>query len=272
MKIDLHCHTRVSDGVLTPSELLERALEQQVSLLAITDHDTVDAYQQLPETPALTLITGVEISAQWGSMGVHIVGLNVDLNNASFQTQLKQQQVAREQRAEAIAERLVKKGLPNLLEDVKRLADGSQIGRPHFAEAMLERGIVNNQQAAFKRHLGAGKAGDVKAQWPHMSEAIEWIVASGGIAVLAHPLHYKITQTKRRALISDFKAAGGEAMEVISGSQSQAETTMLAKLCETYSLKASCGSDFHRPNPWSELGIEANACPSICEPVWQNWI
>lgn len=272
MKIDLHCHTTVSDGHLTPLELLQRAEEQSVQLLAITDHDTVGAYQQLLDVDSsVALVSGIELSSQWANMSVHIVGLGIDLSSSDLQDFVAEQQSAREQRGEMIAKNLVKKGLPDLLPAAKEIAGVSQLGRPHFAQAMIDKEIVKTQQAAFKRYLGAGKAGDVKASWPHISEVVEKITAFGGVAILAHPLHYKITQTKRRALIADFKAVGGEAIEVISGRQSSQETDYLKDLCYRFQLEYSCGSDFHRPSPWSELGVDVSKLDQDAA-VWSRWV
>ena len=164
MRIDLHTHTRASDGALTPAELLDRARDNDVTHLSITDHDTLDAYKEVPEHPeGLTLFPGIEWSTTWRRRGIHVLGLNIDRKHQGLQTLVTEQSRARQRRAELIAQRLEKAGLAMDLERVTEIADGSQIGRPHFARYLVETGQVDDFQDAFKRHLGRGKAGDVKA-------------------------------------------------------------------------------------------------------------
>ncbi len=277
MIADLHCHTTVSDGSLEPEALLARAVEQGVELLAITDHDTVDAYTSLFDGAfaalltdnQLQLIPGVELSCVWGKHLIHIVGLNIDIGCTQLVAGLEQQKQARAERAVLIASRLEKLGFTGGYEFALQLVPASQIGRPHFARFLLEKGYVKTQKEAFKRYLGAGKIGDVKVTWPAMQQAIDWIVAAGGVAVLAHPLHYKMTATKLRALIGDFQQQGGQAMEVVNGVQTQDKTHYLTGLCERFGLAASIGSDFHAPGAaWSELG-RAGFLPASCRPVWE---
>ena len=258
-KIDLHSHTLVSDGSLSPLQLLQRAQANAVDILAITDHDSIEAYQQLGNQAlnGLRLIAGIELSTQWRGVGVHIVGLNIDLTSTSILSGVAQQEQARSERAQLIYQRLTKLGLAIDFERVKEIANQSNIGRPHFAQHLVEVGAVKNMATAFKKYLGDGKPG-------------EWIVGAGGVAVLAHPLKYKLTRTKLSVLLDDFIAAGGSGMEVVSGQQNKDETNKLARLCNEKNLLASCGSDFHQPSQWSEIGTMA-AFPSACEPVWAAW-
>ena len=270
---DLHTHTNASDGTLSPSELIQRAVARGVSHLAITDHDTINAYHQLSRqpTPELTLVPGIELSARWMKTGVHIVGLNIDLEDLKLQQCIERQQQARQARAKTIALRLQKCGLPDLLPAAMAMAGSSSIGRPHFARCLVEQGFSKDFKAAFKRYLGNGKAGDVRQLWPTISEVIPWIADAGGTAVLAHPARYKMTATKVRELVADFSAAGGEAMEVVCGQQRPEITNRLADLAVDYGLSASCGSDFHSPdNRWSDLG-QFPALPSGVTPVWERW-
>ncbi|MBT8084356.1 MAG: PHP domain-containing protein [Woeseia sp.] len=271
MKFDLHCHTNVSDGQLSPAQLLERAAAQGVTHLAITDHDTVNAYPDLDCPVGITLIPGIELSTQWRNRGVHIVGLNIDVDNPVLQTGILQQQAARAQRARKIAARLVKQGLPDVHDEALAAAGGSNVGRPHFAQALVAQALVPDISAAFKKYLGDGKVGDVRDVWPDHDVVIEWIRAAGGIAVLAHPEHYKFTRTKLCELLRDFVAAGGTGIEVISGKQEEKITRKLATLADDFGLLASVGSDFHRPGTsWSELGCCA-PLPAQCQPVWSQW-
>ena len=252
-----------------------RARQQGVDIMAITDHDTIDGYLDICEHMAdfspMQLISGVELSCQWGGQTVHIVGLNIDPQCPELLQGVSYLQRARSQRAQLISDKLDRLGFSGAYDFVTRITKGSQIGRPHFARFLVEHNIVPSVEMAFKRYLGAGKPCDIKALWPSMEQVVQWITAGGGIAVLAHPLHYKITATKLRALLTDFKAAGGRAMEVISGSQPKHRIDDMAALAERFELLASVGSDFHRPDSaWSELG-KIGKLPARCQPVWHEW-
>lgn len=273
MNIDFHCHTTASDGSLSPPELLDLAQEREIDMLSITDHDTLEAYQQLHQVNnSIQIIPGIELSSQWNRRGVHIVGLNVGLSSPSILEGVEQQSNARRERAAKIAEKLERFGFKDCLAGALSFASGpEQIGRPHFARYLVEIGAVSNIQQAFKRYLGAGKAGDIKDQWANPETVIGWIRDAGGVAVLAHPTKYKLTRTKLIELLTDFKGAGGEAMEVISGSQVPSVTRDMARLCQNMGFEASCGSDFHTPNQeWAALGKVA-PLPDNCTPIWQRW-
>ncbi|RLA29581.1 MAG: phosphatase [Gammaproteobacteria bacterium] len=273
MIFDLHTHSTASDGSLAPQELLSRAAANGVTCLSVTDHDTVDAYAKLDDSscPGVTVVPGIELSTSWAGRNIHIVGLNIDPNNSDLVNGIRQQKLARLQRAEKIAARLEKKGMDNPLEDVTKLANGSNIGRPHFARYLVEKGIVADFSQAFRKYLGNGKAGDVRQFWSPMEDIIEWILAAGGTAVLAHPAHYKLTNTRLRLLTEDFISAGGQALEIVSGIQTKQLTDKLMRLCDDLQLMASCGSDFHTPgNSWSEIG-KFTRLPANCRPVWENW-
>jgi len=272
-KIDLHSHTLVSDGSLSPLQLLARAKEQGLDMLSITDHDTVAAYEELPELSdgSPMIIPGIEFSTQWRGVGVHIVGLNLDLHSAAIKEGVAAQQQSRSERSVIIGQRLQKAGLPIDMARVAEIANYSNLGRPHFAQHLVELGVVKNVAMAFKKYLANGKVGDVKQCWAELPQIVSWIVDAGGVAVLAHPLKYKMTRTKLAALLDDFILAGGRAMEVVSGQQSSNETESLVRLCNEKSLLGSCGSDFHNPSQWSEIGSMA-AFPQNCKPVWQEWL
>ena len=271
MQIDLHCHTIHSDGVLTPAALISRAIEKGVEVLSITDHDTMAAYHGFVGKPALRLIPGIELSTSWKNLNVHIVGLNVDPHSKAMQEATTQQSESRRQRAHLISQALQRKGISNTLEGAMELAGNSQIGRPHFARHLVSRGICQNLNKAYKQYLGAGKIGDIKNLWANLETVIQWILDAGGIPVLAHPAKYKLTRTRLTSLVSDFTSQGGQALEVVSGSQNKDVTDMLATLTEQFALMSSCGSDFHTPeNSWSELG-RFLPLPSNCRPVWEQW-
>lgn len=259
-KYDLHTHSTASDGTLPPEELLSRAAERGVELLSLTDHDTVAGIDLLKGHPLLDtvrLMSGVELTASWSGRMVHIVGLNIDTQSAQLRRYLEGLERLRNERAEKICQRLVKAGVPDneLLARAKKIAGGGSIGRPHFAQVLVEAGVVNNAQAAFKNYLGAGKTGDVKMQWPTFNEAIDVIRRAGGEAVLAHPTKYKMTFTKIRTLVTDFVQAGGAAIEVSYTGITPNHQADLERLAAQKEILVSAGSDFHSPGQsWTDVG------------------
>lgn len=272
MNWDLHSHTTFSDGSLTPRELVSRALEKGVDVLSITDHDTIDAYRDISlDHDRLTLIPGIELSTQWGSTGIHVLGLNVDLAGDAIVTAATCQTDARLERAVRIAENLKKKGIEDAFEGAKKLSAGGYIGRPQFAQHLINIGKVDSMHTAFKKYMGDGKAGDVKKKWAELPQIIQWIRDANGIAVLAHPLKYKLTRTRLKRLLDSFIEAGGQGIEVVSGQQTPQQTSGMAQLCDEKKLLASCGSDFHMPGkPWAELGSFA-PLPTRLIPVWERF-
>ena len=273
MNTDLHTHTNCSDGQLEPRQLLDRAQNLGIELLAITDHDTVEAYRQLDNnaTGNLKLVAGIELSSQWRKTGIHIVGLNIRLDSDAIGEGVAFQQRMRLERAGMIADRLAKLGLGDCLDTVAKIACNNNIGRVHFARHLVNTGAVKNAQQAFKKYLGAGKPGDIRHLWAEPEQIIRWIRDANGTAVLAHPAKYKLTCSKLHALVADFVNAGGQAMEVVSGKQPVEITRNLAALCRQHGLLASCGSDFHTPDQnWSEIGNFPDLPPD-CYPVWEGW-
>ena len=272
MIFDLHSHTTLSDGVLTPRELIQRAVDKGVEALAITDHDTLDAYLEIPLIQDnIKLIPGIELSTQWETTGIHVLGLNVDLDSDAIKHAALTQSGARLERARRIGERLEKKGIKDAFGAARKLSKGGYIGRPHFAQHLINIGKVNSMNAAFKKYMGDGKAGDVKQHWADLPKIVQWIREANGIAVLAHPLKYKLTRTRLKKLLDSFIQAGGQGMEVVSGQQLPEQTRNLAQLCEQNDLLASCGSDFHMPGkPWAELG-SFTALPNNVIPVWDRF-
>jgi len=271
---DLHCHSNVSDGTLTPEALIARAIEQGVDVLALTDHDGTEgiaAAKNAAQGTNLRLIAGVEISVTWSSGTVHIVGLNVDVENETLQQGLLDMRSFRIGRAEKIAQRLEKVGIKGALDGARKYASDVLLGRLHFAQFLVEQGHAKDINDVFKRFLVRNKPGYVPSEWASLNDAVSWITAAGGQAVIAHPARYKMTATKLRRLISAFKDAGGVGVEVVSGRQHPEEVKTLAKLAEQFELLASCGSDFHTPdNTWVELG-HLSPLPQSCVPIWSTW-
>ncbi len=274
--IDLHTHTTASDGVLTPSELVERARLAGVDCLAITDHDCIGGFLEArnycrDSRIDLCLVSGIEFSCRWSGTTVHIVGLGVKAEHSLLLQGIDQLTQARDRRGEKIGERLAARGFHGALEGARTQAGRSQLGRPHFAQWMVEQGHVADIQEAFSRYLGQGRCGDVKAFWPELAEVVGWITGSGGVAVVAHPLKYRMTRMKLRRLVVDFKAAGGEAIEVVTGRQTRDQTGGMRRLASEYSLEASVGSDFHRDTSWGAgLGVETPCLDGI-RGVWERW-
>ncbi|WP_241521209.1 PHP domain-containing protein [Kineobactrum sediminis] len=274
--IDFHTHTTASDGALSPEQLIDRALDRQIDLFAVTDHDTVAGYQAAAEYynrigGEMTLLSGVEFSCVWSGVTIHVVGLGVDCCHESLRHGVARLQAARGDRAVVIAERLAQKGFKGSLEGALAIAGSSQLGRPHFAAWMVEQGHVADVAQAFHRYLGQGKFGDVKAFWPELAEVTDWIVAAGGVAILAHPLKYRLTRSKLRRLVRDFQEAGGTAVEIVNGRQTSDQTRTLRELALECGLEVSGGSDFHRDSPWgAELGVELRHLGDL-RGVWERW-
>jgi len=271
---DLHTHSTASDGSLSPTQLVERAHQQGVTHLALTDHDGtegIDEAKHMADKAGIALIPGVEISVSWHGATVHIVGLNLDIDNAELQQGLSELRQYRQMRAEAIASKLEKAGYPGALEGAAKYASKTMLGRVHFARFLVEKGHAKDMKDVFKRFLVRNKPGYVSGEWATLVQAVEWIQAAGGQAVIAHPARYKMTATKRRKLLTEFKALGGAAIEVASGNQHPEEVRTMANLAQEFELLASCGSDFHSPdNAWTELG-KMTTLPPFVTPIWNQW-
>lgn len=272
MRFDLHCHTTASDGVLSPAELVRRAAEKEVEVLAITDHDTLAGLDEARSTIAaeqlpLRLVSGVEISTGWEHHEIHIVALGVDEKNPQLTDFLTGQQARREERAQEIGRRLEKCLIPGTYEEAKQLAGDAAVTRAHFARVLVARGVADNMQKVFKKYLSRGNKGYAPAQWPEMGDAITAIHAAGGLAVLAHPSRYDLTAKWIKRLLVAFKAVGGDAMEVSLPQQSPQERANLGQWANEYGLAISVGSDFHFPSNWTELGRHL-WLPKEGTPLW----
>ncbi|EGU49888.1 putative metal-dependent phosphoesterase YciV [Vibrio nigripulchritudo ATCC 27043] len=275
MKIDLHSHTTASDGRLSPEQLIDRAIEFRVQVLAITDHDTVDglsvAHSYIQKNDIdLTLIDGIEISTVWQNKDIHIVGLNIDREHPALQTLIHEQKRRRAERSELIAQRLAKATREGVLEEVREIAGDASVTRAHFAKWLVDNGYAKTMQQVFKKYLTRNNPGYVPPSWCSIEDAVTAIHAAGGQAVLAHPGRYQLTAKWIKRLITAFCEAGGDAMEVAQPQQAQQERRNLADYAIQYKLLASQGSDFHYPSPWMELGRNL-WLPAGVEPVWKDW-
>ena len=243
---------------MAPAELVRAAAAAGVQVLALTDHDTLDGLEEARQAAgevAIRLIDGVELTCLWNRRVIHLLGLGIDPRAPGWGDYLNTLRILRDRRAETIAARLVGRGLPDLLADARAVAGSAPVGRPHFAQAMLNRGLVGSMQQAFDSWLGQGQVGDVKAQWPELAQAVRQIKAADGYAVIAHPTKYKMTFTRLRALVADLLAAGGDGIEVSYPGVTPNHLRDLQQLADRQGLWVSAGSDFHSPSQrWTALG------------------
>lgn len=274
MLIDLHTHSNCSDGTLTPAELVNRAAAAGVQVLALTDHDTITGLDEAQAAAAhcnVVLVPGVEISASWRAQGVHVLGLWIDPQSPDFNAHLAAQTELRRERMRKICVRLAKIGLPGekLLTTVQAFPGVPT--RSHLAHALVAIGAVDSPDAAFRKYLSKGKAAHIAAEWPALEEVVAWIVAAGGAAVLAHPARYSLSSGARRKLVSDFAAAGGAALEVITGANGAQHVEVCTSLAMTHGLQGSVGSDFHDPqHVWNPLGRSLKL-PDCVTPIWRSY-
>ncbi|HIF51916.1 MAG TPA: PHP domain-containing protein [Thiotrichaceae bacterium] len=272
--IDLHAHSTASDGELTPTELVVKAVDNSVNILALTDHDTVSGLAEAQTAASrhnITLINGIEFSTRWDNKTIHIVGLNIDAeNNTIFDATIHLNKL-REERAIKIGEKLEKVGIENAYENTKIIAGDGTVTRQHFSQFLVNNGHAKSQADVFKRFLVNNKPGYVSVNWPSLDETINNITNAGGVAVIAHPLRYKMTATKLRKLISEFKDSGGKAIEVVTGNNNQNEITTMTNYAKRYDMAGSVGSDYHNANtPWAQLG-KLSGLPQGLTPVWELW-
>ena len=258
MKIDLHNHSYCSDGVLSPTEVVRLAKEESCDVFALTDHDTTDGLVEAKIEAGklgLEFVPGVEVSAMWSNMTIHILGLGIDVNNKVLQAGLKQHQEFRAIRALKMARGLGGAGVVNAMEKTQAVAKRSMITRTHFAQMLIQEGICKDMKSVFKRFLTGKKPGGVKSEWAQYDEVISWIHTAGGVAVLAHPLRYRMTNTKVKRMMSDLAANGCNGVEVVTGSSSADEITLMSQWARELGLLASSGSDYHGwPNQRVRIG------------------
>ncbi|WP_137718739.1 3',5'-nucleoside bisphosphate phosphatase [Methylobacillus flagellatus] len=272
--IDLHSHSTVSDGLLSPAALVEHAAAQGVRVLALTDHDDVAGLAEAGEVAArlgVQLIAGVEISVTWRRRTLHILGLKVDPEHAPLREGLAAIRAGRHTRAQGMADGLSRIGVHGSLEGAYQHAKQGIISRSHFARFLVEHGHAKDIRAVFKHFLVKGKPGYIEHQWATLEQAMGWILGSGGVAVIAHPGRYDLGRTNMLLLLEEFRALGGTAIEVVTGSHSVDQYAEFAKLAHQFDLAASLGSDYHGPgHTYIEMG-RLPALPAKCRPVWQDW-
>jgi predicted metal-dependent phosphoesterase TrpH len=273
--VDLHCHSTHSDGVLAPAAVVARAATRGVHTLALTDHDEVSGLREAREraaTAGVAFINGVEISVTWSGYTLHVVGLHIDPDNSELTAGLEQIRSGRQYRAENIAAGLEKAGIAGSLAGARSYVTNAElVGRTHFARFLVERGHARDVSAVFRKYLAAGKPGYVPHQWASLDQAVHWIRASGGIAVLAHPGRYGLTQAERESLLSNFKDTGGGAVEVVTGSHTPDQYATWGRYAQRFGLLASVGSDFHGPGESRRDFGELPGLPTDCVPVWQEF-
>ena len=275
LDVDLHSHSTHSDGLLTPTELVVRAHAQGVKTYALTDHDELSGLAEAraeAHSRGMTFINGVEISVSWQDETLHIVGLNIDPEEASITAGLRELRAGRHIRAARIAADLERAGVDGALEGARRYARNPDlVSRAHFARYMVERGIVKDTSAAFRHYLTKGKPGYVDHLWATLAQAIDWITAAGGAAVIAHPGRYKLINKVREALLGEFRDLGGAAVEVVTGSHTTEQYATWARYAQRFGLKASAGSDYHGPG---ESHLELGRLPDLpygLTPVWATF-
>lgn len=269
---DLHCHSVVSDGTLTPEALAARAKANGVELWALTDHDEIGGVQRAAaaaKAVGLPYLTGVELSVTFAGETVHIVGLGFDAENADLCRGLADTRDGRGPRAREMAAQLERAGIAGAYEGALRfVGNPALISRTHFARFLVETGVCRDTSEVFRRYLTEGKPGYVPHRWASLSDAVHWITYAGGVAVIAHPGRYKFTANEEFALFSEFKAHGGRGVEVVTGSHTPAEYGTYADMAREFNLAASRGSDFHSPEESrTDLG-GLPPLPADLEPVW----
>ena len=272
LNADLHCHSVVSDGTLTPETLALRAFENGVHLWALTDHDELGGQaraQRAAQDLGMDYLSGVEISVTWMGHTIHIVGLGIDAQHIGILEGLRRTRDGRQNRAKMMAEQLAKVGIPGSFEGALLYAGNPElISRTHFARFLVEQGVCRDTDQVFKNYLVEHKPGYVPHQWASLDDAVAWIKAAGGVAVIAHPGRYKLTAMQLDELFKHFKELGGLAIEVVTGSHSAAQYQIYSKAAEHYGFMASRGSDFHDPH---ESYIDLGKLPHLPEhltPVW----
>ena len=275
LKVDLHCHSNVSDGVLAPEAVAKYAHGSGVDVWALTDHDEVGGIARARAAAhdlGMRFVAGVEISITWANATVHIVGLQIDEQNPILVQGLTDTRSGRDARGREIAAQLEKAGIPGAYEGaLKYVGNPDLMSRTHFARYLVEVGVANNTPDVFRKYLTEGKPGYVPHRWASLEQAVGWIKAAGGVAVIAHPGRYKFSATAEGALFDEFKSLGGAAIEVVTGSHTPDQYPEYAELARRYGFLASRGTDFHAPGENRIEFAQLPPLPGSLTPVWHDW-
>jgi 3',5'-nucleoside bisphosphate phosphatase len=272
---DLHCHSTYSDGVLTPTALVARAAERGVDVLALTDHDVIDG---LPEAivaardTGIAFVCGSELSVTWRDITIHVIGLRIDPANTTLTEGLAAIRGGRDQRARNMADGLAAAGIPGAYEGaMKYVTNPSLVSRTHFGRFLIDAGHAKDAKDVFNRYLTPGKPGHVTHEWATLTQAIDWIHAAGGQAVIAHPGRYRVTPAGLRILLGEFTDTGGDGIEILSPSHTPAQYVEFATHARVLGLRGSCGSDWHAPGEsWMDFG-DLPEFPAGVVPIWKDW-
>ncbi len=273
-KIDLHCHSTVSDGLLSPADLVSHAAASGLKVLALTDHDDVSGLSAARLAAAqhdIHFVNGVEISVTWKKLTLHIVGLKFDADNAALKVALDAVRYTRDVRAHEMAAGLAKAGIANAYEGAKAIAKQSILTRSHFAQFLAQAGHAKDVKSVFKKFLVKGKPGFVDSNWMDLESALNLIIGAGGQAVIAHPGRYDLGMVNIHLLMHEFRTLGGSAIEVVTGSHQPPQYQQFAKIAHKFSLKSSLGSDYHGSG-LSFMGMgQVPELPASCLPIWDDW-
>ena len=269
---DLHSHSTSSDGLLPADEVARRAAANGVDLMALTDHDSLSglpAARAVADAVGMRFVNGVEVSIEWGGLQVHVLGLAFDAESAALNDGLEAIRSGRVTRARRMAAELEKIGIGGAFDGAMRhAANPSLVSRAHFARFLVEVGVCRDVRSVFESYLVPGKPGYVEHRWATLAESIDWITGAGDVATVTHPGRYKFSRAELRAFLDEFKALGGQAIEVVSGSHSADNVALFSRLAREYGFLASCGSDFHGPGEsYIDLGQLA-PLPNDLVPVW----
>jgi predicted metal-dependent phosphoesterase TrpH len=275
-RYDLHCHSTRSDGLLSPAAVVRRAASRGVDVLALTDHDEISGLAEATQAArevGIDFVAGSELSVNWQDLTVHVVALNIDPDDAPLSSGLESIRIGRTGRAKRIGASLAAAGIPGAYEGAMKYVTSEQlVSRTHFARYLVEAGYTRDVKDVFRNYLVPGKPGYVEHEWTTLPQAIGWIHGAGGVAVLAHPGRYKVDGSAgMRKLLGDFKDAGGDALEVLSPSHTNAQVAEFATHARVHGFAASTGSDYHGPGESTlDLG-DLPPLPAGVEPVWARW-
>jgi len=275
LKVDLHCHSNVSDGVLAPAAVAAYARKGGVDVWALTDHDEVKGIKAARQAAAelgMRFVPGVEVSVTWAGETVHVVGLQIDEDAPELAQGLAATRAGRDARGREIARQLAKAGIPGAYEGaLKYVGNPDLLSRTHFARYLVEIGACANTPEVFRKYLSDGKPGYVPHRWASLADAVGWIRSAGGIPVIAHPGRYRFDRTAEGALFDEFKQLGGNTIEVVTGSHTPDQYEVYADLARRYGFMASRGTDFHAPGESRVEFDKLAPLPAGLIPVWHDW-